>query len=250
MDPVTGAVLIVGLHQVGKPATKVVTDFLGKVLAPTADAFGTAIAHPVVEWQKRRVERAAKVVEEAATMLSEAGIEPRPVPGRVLLPILERSSLEEDTHLHARWVRLLAQAASDENVVPPAFVSMLAELTPGEAILLDWIYKTTERVHEGITYFGETSSPKACLDLNIETRRAEVMVGNLVRLGTIRHPFEIDGYWVEEIVKNMRLEEVVGYSKTPAPMTEAIANETKFTLTDLGAAFVRACSPLTEPAGA
>jgi hypothetical protein len=47
MDPITGAVFIAGLKYVGRPSVDLVTDFLGKVLTPSATAIGEVGAHPI-----------------------------------------------------------------------------------------------------------------------------------------------------------------------------------------------------------
>jgi hypothetical protein len=61
MDPVTGAVTIVGLKTIGAPAASLTKEFLERPLTPVGDAIGKAIAHPVEDWYKRRVERAHKL---------------------------------------------------------------------------------------------------------------------------------------------------------------------------------------------
>ena len=140
MDAITGAVVMVGLQKIGGPASELIKDFLSKVLAPTGEALGTALAHPIAEWQRQRVDRARKLIEDAAASVQAAGKEPQPIPGRLLMPILERGSLEEDEELRQRWVNLLANAAASSPTVLPAFVSILGELSPVEARVLRRIH--------------------------------------------------------------------------------------------------------------
>jgi hypothetical protein len=99
------------------------------------------LAHPIVEWQKRRVERASGLVQDAATAVSESRQEPQPVPPRVLIPILERRSLEDDAYLRDRWVALLANAATSPTGLIPSFATILAELSPQEARVLNRLYQ-------------------------------------------------------------------------------------------------------------
>ncbi len=142
MDPITvaGAVTIAGLKYVGQPTAGMVKDFVGRIFGPTADALGQVLADPVVEWRQRRAERAQQVIEDAAKLVAEQGKEPQAVPARVLMPLLEKGSLEEDDSLHARWVALLANASMNPDAVHPAFVTILGELSPLEARLLARIY--------------------------------------------------------------------------------------------------------------
>ena len=160
MDIITGVVAIMGLKHIGKPTAEVVADFLKRVLAPTGDALGEAVAHPIVEWQRRRVERAQSVVADAAKLVQEAGATPQQVPGRVLMPLLERASLEEEESLRGKWVRLLTTAATPgAKTVLPAYVSILSELSPAEAVALDLIYKQSKRTSEkGRIYFAESTT--------------------------------------------------------------------------------------------
>lgn len=165
MDPVTGAVVIAGLKYIGQPTAQLtaelVKDFVAKVLTPTADAAGTVIAHPIVDWQKRRVERALTRIEEAARIVHGSGGEPQPVPPRLLMPILEKASLEEDSELSERWAALLANSAMDPGGVLPAFVSILGELSPLEARFL-------RRIH---SLWAESES----LGLQLRSNAPEVM---------------------------------------------------------------------------
>jgi hypothetical protein len=136
MDPITGAVVIAGLKYAGKPTAELVTGFLSKILGPSGDALGSALAHPIAEWHARRVGRATAIVQGAAELLSHSGLEAHCVPGRLLFPILEMGSLEEHSELQECWTSLLANSASDPDAVLPAFARILAELSPDEARVL------------------------------------------------------------------------------------------------------------------
>ena len=67
---------------------------------------------------------------EAGKIISAARIEPRPVPVGVLIPLLEKASLEEDDFLRTRWAALLATSATRADGILPSFVSILGELSP------------------------------------------------------------------------------------------------------------------------
>jgi len=140
MDSLTSAVVIAGLATVGKPTVESLTAILGKILAPSADAVGEGIAAPLHAWAKRRGERAAQTLLDAADLLENAGIQPQRVPEKVLLPILEHSSVEEEAALQKAWVALLANAAIPDNRVIPGFASILNQLTPTHANILHWMY--------------------------------------------------------------------------------------------------------------
>ena len=201
MDPVTGAVVIAGLQKFGGPASELVKDFLSRILSPTGDALGSALAHPIAEWQKRRVERGKKLLEDAAAALQKANQEPQAVPARVLMPLLERGSLEDDDELRERWVALLANAAADPDGIIPAFVSMLAELSPQEARLLRRLF-TVHAEQRVLRESGEPNDPEVARKLDdledasalgrlkesegVESEQHfNLILGNLTRLGLV-----------------------------------------------------------------
>src|SRR5438128_511253 len=136
-DPLT----ILGLSYVGKEAIAVVGEFAREIFGPSARAVGKGIAAPLEAWAERRVEATKSVIVDAALQVQAAGGNPHPVPGRVLMPLLEKASLEEDHELRRRWVALLANAAIEPAAVLPAFVAILGELSPKEARLLEHIYR-------------------------------------------------------------------------------------------------------------
>ena len=72
----------------------------------------------------------------------EAGFTPQAVPIKLLFPLLDGASLEEDEDLHTMWSRLLASAASPENTnrVRPAYIAVLRQLAPDELAILNWIW--------------------------------------------------------------------------------------------------------------
>src|SRR5262245_8715236 len=134
MDLPTAAVVMTGLHVVGRPAIDVVKDVIGRILTPSADAIGHGLAAPFEQWAERRRENAFGVLVDAATILLEKGVEPVAVPGRVLFPILEKSSVEENSDLRQAWSRLLATAGNPvtADTVLASFAHVLGELSPIE----------------------------------------------------------------------------------------------------------------------
>jgi hypothetical protein len=144
MDPVLITQIMVGLPAAGGTfmAANVLRDFLKRVLGPLGDELGTAIANPLREWNEARLQRGFDTMNEAALALDAAGKTATKVPGRVLFPLLQSASLEEDADLRRMWAILLANAADSARAVDmmPAFASILADLTPTEALALQAVY--------------------------------------------------------------------------------------------------------------
>ena len=115
------------------------TGFLDAVIKPTAKAVGEDLLTRYRSWQGQNL---AAVVTDASELLHSVGQAPQPVPGRILFPILEYASVEEDDSLRRKWAALLANAASvdNSNRVLPAYAEILRQLVPQQAEILDWIY--------------------------------------------------------------------------------------------------------------
>jgi hypothetical protein len=236
MDAPTAAAIMTGLATVGKPAAELVKDFLGRILAPTGDAAGQAMAHSIAEWQKRRVERANDTVRATAILIAESEVEAHSVPGRVFWPLIERASLEEDEELHNRWVHLLANASAAPASVLPAFVSILGELSPLEARLLRRIYELGSEI--GLIEEELRSPTRNPLESSRHMKRKQDLAGSQ-RFKDLLAYCQIES--VEEgliLVSNLsRLGLLIVSGETELPHTV-----TRIRLSKFGKAFTKACS--------
>jgi hypothetical protein len=225
MDIVTGAVAIVGLQAAAKPGAELIKSLLERMLGPVADAAGGMMAHPLKEFHRKRVERAEQILLEAATLLAESGREAQQVPGRVLWPVLELGSLEDENELRQRWAALLASAATDPAAVPPAFPKLLSELSPLDVRILA-ARAQTEPVH----YMRDEDGTPMRLDFSVPDglHMQDVLIAltNLERLRLIELNGTIDDLDTEKDLSTRLLR-----------------------LTTFGRVFFRACSapPRPEP---
>ena len=75
-----------------------------------------------------------KLLKKAGKMVEDAGFSPRAVPIKLLFPLLESASLEEDENLHDMWAALLANAALPDKTgrARPGFIAILREMSPDE----------------------------------------------------------------------------------------------------------------------
>src|SRR6266567_1648626 len=114
-----------GLTVVGAaiPFTAVVKRMLG----PAADELAEIWRDQV---RMYRYERQLKCVEKAERMAQEAGFTPQAVPPKILFPLLEGASFEENEDLHTMWAALLANAASehDRDKVRPGFLATMKQM--------------------------------------------------------------------------------------------------------------------------
>src|SRR6266403_143242 len=114
------------------------TAIVKRMLGPAADELAEMWRDQV---RLYRYERQLKCVEKAERMAQEAGFTPQAVPPKILFPLLEGASFEENEDLHTMWSALLANAASPDNSenVRPGFIAVLRQMARDEAGLLNWI---------------------------------------------------------------------------------------------------------------
>ena len=114
------------------------TAIVKRMLGPAADELAEMWRDQV---RLYRYERQVKCVQKAEKMAEDAGFTPQAVPPKILFPLLEGASFEDDESLHDMWAALLANAASPENaeMVRPGFIAILKQMCPDEALLLNWI---------------------------------------------------------------------------------------------------------------
>jgi hypothetical protein len=157
-------------------------------------------------------------------MLAEAGIEPRPVPPKLFLPILESASLEQDESLQERWAALLANAAlpGRQPAVSAAFAEILKELSPSEVRLLDRLYNAVcvQIAHRKLApnfWRGEVRSmgirePGTSED----DAEAIVVMGNLERLKLVSFLEEYVSHTTSASITPFGFEFVFACRKPPA----------------------------------
>jgi hypothetical protein len=203
--------------------TEQLADLLKPLLVPPAQEVGQLFS----DWiRNRRIIQTLKRLQEVRKRLAISGIQPQPVPLKILYPILEGCSLEEDnSDLTPKWVGLLASAAAG-NTIHASYPKILAELTPTEAKMLDALYE--RNLQYGPNAIESSVEPK---ELNsksdLSPEQLDIAVVNLGRLGLCTIPVTLNGV-------SVRLDGV-------------IVSETKVKLTSLGENFVASCRGPQKP---
>ena len=119
----------------------------------------------------------------------------RPIPLKLAIPLLEAASLEDDDSLQDLWARLLVNAGNEQSrtTLQRAFISILEQLTPLEASILQKIYslpyeKTRHSgVNVGLLPFEVAVSEENGTGESITEPNEEIKLAlaNLARLGCI-----------------------------------------------------------------
>lgn len=140
------------------------------------------VADRVKYW---RIKQALSLKEKTEKLLQERGVnEPRSVPAKFLLPLLDAATVEEDDDLHTRYATLLANARDPnfKSGTPKYYVSILSELEPFDMLLLDKIFDAAPLVSNN-NYVVLNKLSEA---VHVDQMLCKISVRNLMRLGLVR----------------------------------------------------------------
>jgi len=144
-----------------------------------------------------RWERQVRLMQRAEQLLREAGLSgpTRPVPLKLAVPLLEAASLEDDDYLQDLWARLLVNAANGSSRInlQRAYISVLEQLTPFEAAILQMIYSLPyeQTRHDGVVVGNLPHSLTIGKDdgnadaLSEPSEEVKLALANLARVGCI-----------------------------------------------------------------
>jgi Abortive infection alpha len=198
------------------------TAIVKRMLGPAADELGQRFGDRV---RLYRYGRSLDMLKKAEKMAADAGFAPKAVPIKLLFPLLEGASLEEDEDLHTMWAALLANAASPENPtkIRPAFIAILKQMAPDEAALLNWMFDQYS-----------TNRTNRITAKEVETAFHDPLVSAC-----------LDGLESSQLVRSSRTPEVVNiraFPSKPFPVTLQSLPDF-YSLTDRGYEFVTSCQP-------
>jgi len=134
------------------------TDLAKAMLGPATAEFAERFRDQV---RLYRFGRQLECLKKAERMAQDAGFTPKAVPIKILFPLLEGASLEENEDLHTMWAALLANAASParNDLVRPGFIAILRQMAPDEGSLLSVIADLTDGHSSLLRSFKATSKP-------------------------------------------------------------------------------------------
>ncbi len=166
--------------------TREIRGLVSNFLDPIAKESGEFVADKI---RGLRMKNAVRVMKDALSMTREAGIATNPVPLRILVPVLEGAGLDDEGELLDRWAALLASVAAGDPILT-SYPRILAELTPIEAKILDYVVDAEERAFvdpdarkDMDTGYWGVLRPEFETELEIEDGRFPVLAVNMIRLG-------------------------------------------------------------------
>ena len=109
-------------------------DLVHKLAGPMAEEFGLFLGDKVRAYRAKNL---SSVMLKTERILLATEVSPNAVPPRLLLPIMEASSVEDNDVLQELWAGLLATASQETDDLSPSFIETLKQLTPNDAQHLD-----------------------------------------------------------------------------------------------------------------
>ena len=214
------------------------TDLAKAILGPATGEFAERIHDGV---RLYRFGRQLKCLQKAEKMAKDAGFTPKAVPIKLLFPLLEGASFEEDENLHTMWAALLANAASPENAgrIRPGFIAILKQMDPHEAALLNTFY---EELQAEVEVTAENEFRKSGLDdwtLSKQLRSLTSLDAKVAAL--IEKTLSLEGLTAQLLIEKTFWRKDAENVFTEVEPAEGL--ESTFTLTFRGRAFIEACRP-------
>lgn len=169
----------------------------------------------------RRLKSQLRILDKARKLAEDAGYEPQVVNLKVLVPLLETGSLEDeaDDEMIGCWAALLANAASGERDVPPSFASVLRDIEPEQARILDHVYQIM-------------------MQMSPQLRKADLGIMRAGLVAELGLSDETIDYHLDNLIRQRLVRRPIGtISDDPDVVT----------LSEFGRAFVRACRPPSQP---
>lgn len=154
---------------------KEIETFFDGVVPETIKELGGIMTDTVKYW---RFKNQVKILKKANKIIKENHLEKHQVPLKILVPLLESASLEEEGALQDMWANLLVNATTGEVNMRAIFISILKEISPVEATILSKlsIEKITD---EGILLKN--------LEKEIDKEIIIIAIYNLRRLNLLRN---------------------------------------------------------------
>ncbi len=124
--------------------------FLDSLIKPALDEVGLLVKDKVTLW---RFKNQIKILNKAREHCIKHGISTKEISPKILVPLLEYASLEEDDTLQDKWAMLLSNMVdSEQNVQNHVFPYLLSQISKNEYDALELTVRSKlERTSKAIT---------------------------------------------------------------------------------------------------
>jgi len=174
--------------DVSKAITPIIENF-AKLTGPLCEEVGLFFGEKVRAYRQTNLR---KIVDGSVERLERAGKAVNSVPPRLLLPIIESASLEDNPTLQDMWIGLLAKASEDADDLSPSYAETLRVLTPNEAKALKVLYESLRNS----PFLGPAATVHfflmegVCVEPDVSISPG-LIVETLERLGLLRREYDL-----------------------------------------------------------
>lgn len=228
----------IGADSVFKPVAELIVRLFG----PASDEIGEGLRVGA-----RTLMRKLRLFERTQEITIEIGIEPVRVPLKILKPIIENGSLEENDGLQDVWARLLANAAdpSRPDSIPPAFPEILRQLSALDAMFLEHLYaRICKEEDDNLKNLGRFPHRRELdtIPLGYRTNLVEIFKAMIGDRGIPNAHFDDFGLSMDNLMRLRVIQDRTDFRSIRADderITEVPAEQYFFSA--LGIAFIEAC---------
>ena len=110
-------------------------EFVSKLIIPSIEETGLLLRDQIVLW---RLKNQIKILNKAQAYCEKNNISPKKISLKILVPLLDYSSIEEEAVLQDKWAILLSNLVdSEKNVENHVFPYILSQLSINEYLILE-----------------------------------------------------------------------------------------------------------------
>lgn len=228
---------------------------LAKLTGPMSEELGQYFGDKVRAFRHRNV---STIINGSIKRLEKAGKPINPVPPRLLLPIIDAASVEDNPTLQDMWSGLLASASDQADDMSPSYTETLKALKPIEARSIQVLYDIM--IESPTPTLGSESTVSTLLVTGLGLAEGEsiapiLIIETLERLGLIRRKYDLQSPAAGDFLHDLLGGTGRRYPQAPAasffgdsslePLPEVIY---EWEFTSFGVQFMRACQgPVSRP---
>lgn len=231
-------------------AMKPFNDLLQALLGPSAEEVGLLLKDYVTAF---RIEKQVQLLDRLRKVLGRAGITPSRVPMKLLGPIFEAATLEENSELQEIWANMLANAANpgSPDAVAPSFPGILRDMRPADVKFLATVYEEFVLKYLQTNQISKSVSRPS---IPYESLSYVMKKAGLLQQETIRGSTEKNAYWAAVETDNRELAFILNtltrqrileeeYGTTRGDREGDIEVGSLLRISELGIRFINACRP-------
>lgn len=165
---------------------KEVSNFFGGIIPDFVKEGGGILTDTVRFW---RWKNQVNIIKKAKEKIEKSDLTKQQVPLKILSPILENSSLEEEEIIQDKWSNLLANAITGQNNINPNYTEILKELSSLEVAILDKLFDATSQEADYKKRKSMQFSKEKIIEIfKISDEKSDLVIENLYRLNLCQPP--------------------------------------------------------------